>query len=87
MGVVCEQETDTLFQAASRLMEGGQAPAALVKFLEVLRLLDEALVPPFRDYYLCQQSVRCCMLTFGNISRQTYHLAPTSYRTYHHQYA
>nr|CAD7438443.1 unnamed protein product [Timema bartmani] len=54
-------------QVASSLAEKGRVSEALSKFLDILSVLDKTLVPPFRDYHLCQQSVRTCMLKLGNL--------------------
>ncbi|XP_063244730.1 SET and MYND domain-containing protein 4 isoform X5 [Bacillus rossius redtenbacheri] len=75
-GLKTLQDTDAMFRAAGRLLEGGQTTAALVKFLQVLQLLDETLAPPFRDYHLCQQSVRRCMLSLGNLAPPSTRASP-----------
>lgn len=55
-----------IFRTANRLLETYETSKALLKYLEMLKIMDETLAPPFRDYHLCQQGVRRCMLEFGN---------------------
>lgn len=52
--------------AAKQLMEKHDYEKALPKFMVLLSLLHKHLVPPFRDYHLCQQAISQCMLSFGN---------------------
>jgi len=49
-------------------MEEGKMRQALDKYIEILVLLDSILAPPFKDFHLCQQAIRRCMLSFGNKS-------------------
>lgn len=49
-------------------MEEGKYGEAMKKFIEVLRLYDTTLVPPYRSYYNCVQDLRRCMLALGNYS-------------------
>ncbi|XP_067007502.1 SET and MYND domain-containing protein 4 [Anabrus simplex] len=67
-GLKALQDTDAMFKAAKYMMERKDISHALPKFLEILTLLDETLAPPFRDYHLCQQAIRRCMLCLGNTS-------------------
>nr|CAD7269498.1 unnamed protein product [Timema shepardi] len=60
-------DTDAMFKVATSLVEKDRVSEALGKFLDILSVLDKTLVPPFRDYHLCQQSVRTCMLKLGNL--------------------
>ncbi|PSN50624.1 hypothetical protein C0J52_17383 [Blattella germanica] len=62
------QDTDAMFRTASRLKDDGNVKSALEKYIEILVLLNSTLVPPFKDYHLCQQAIRVCMLGMGNIS-------------------
>lgn len=55
-----------LFKSATKLHDVGQYELALSKYAEMMNTLDEVLVPPYRDYHLCQQGLRACMLEFGN---------------------
>ncbi|XP_015599275.1 SET and MYND domain-containing protein 4 [Cephus cinctus] len=65
-GLKALQDTDALFKIASRNLEEGKHDQALKAYLEILKLLDENLALPIRDYHLCQQGVRLCLLTMGN---------------------
>lgn len=67
-GLKALQDTDVIFKTASRKLEEGKHQEALKFYLEILKLLDENLALPIRDYHLCQQGVRLCMLPFGNVS-------------------
>ncbi|KAK2584344.1 hypothetical protein KPH14_006734 [Odynerus spinipes] len=65
-GLKALQDTDSLFKVASRHLESGQHNQALATYVKILKLLDETLSLPIRDYHLCQQGVRLCMLALGN---------------------
>ncbi|KZC10665.1 SET and MYND domain-containing protein 4 [Dufourea novaeangliae] len=65
-GLKALQDTDVLFKSASRYLEEGKNLDALKAYLEILKILDDTLALPIRDYHLCQQGVRLCMLTLGN---------------------
>ncbi|KAG7209348.1 hypothetical protein KM043_015449 [Ampulex compressa] len=65
-GLKALQDTDALFKVATQNLQEGQHENALKSYLEILKLLDETLALPIRDYHLCQQGVRLCMLTLGN---------------------
>nr|XP_050866692.1 SET and MYND domain-containing protein 4-like [Vespula vulgaris] len=65
-GLKALQDTDMLFKMASRHLECGEHEQALGAYLKMLILLDETLSLPIRDYHLCQQGVRLCMLALGN---------------------
>lgn len=67
-GLKALQDTDALFKVASMNLEAGKHQDALKAYLEILKLLDETLALPIRDYHHCQQGVRLCMLTLGNYS-------------------
>lgn len=56
-----------MFRVAKSLSEEGKYDLALKKFLELLMLLDTTLAPPFRDYHQCQEEIRTCMLSYGNL--------------------
>lgn len=56
-----------MFRVGNSLLESGDYSKALSKFLKILSLLDETLVPPFRDYHLCQQAIRSCLIRLGNM--------------------
>jgi hypothetical protein len=57
-----------MFQTATQLMDECKVRHALDKYFKILDLLDNTLAPPFRDFHLCQQAIRHCMLSFGNKS-------------------
>lgn len=67
-GLKALQDTDDIFKVASRNLEEGNHQEALKSYLKILKLLDETLALPIKDYHLCQQGVRLCMLALGNIS-------------------
>lgn len=57
-----------MFQTATQLMDEGKVRQALDKYIKILNLLDNTLAPPFKDFHLCQQAIRHCMLSLGNKS-------------------
>lgn len=65
-GLKALQDTDALFKVASTHLEESRNEQALKAYLEVLKLLDETLALPIRDYHICQQGVRLCVLALGN---------------------
>ncbi|GAB1861357.1 SET and MYND domain-containing protein 4 [Camponotus japonicus] len=65
-GLRALQDTDALFKVASMNLEEGKNELALKAYLEILKLLDETLALPIRDYHICQQGVRLCALALGN---------------------
>ncbi|KYN03191.1 PREDICTED: SET and MYND domain-containing protein 4-like [Cyphomyrmex costatus] len=65
-GLKALQDTDELFRVASMNLEEGQNEHALKAYLEILKLLDETLVLPIKDYHTCQQGIRLCALALGN---------------------
>ncbi|XP_034188347.2 protein-lysine N-methyltransferase SMYD4 [Osmia lignaria lignaria] len=67
-GLKALQDTDVLFKVASNNLEEGNHVEALESYLKILKLLDETLALPIRDYHICQQGVRLCMLPLGNCS-------------------
>ncbi|XP_025202672.1 SET and MYND domain-containing protein 4 [Melanaphis sacchari] len=60
------QDTENKYSVAKQLMDKHNYKKALAEFMALLSLLHKHMVPPFRDYHLCQQAIRQCMLTFGN---------------------
>lgn len=62
------QDTDSMFRVARTFMTEGDIHKALQKFVELLQMLEETLAPPFKDFHLCQQAARTCMLALGNTS-------------------
>ncbi|XP_014236002.1 SET and MYND domain-containing protein 4-like [Trichogramma pretiosum] len=65
-GLKAMQETDALYKSAQEKIKEGKAEEALTSLLDILKILDETLALPIRDYHLTQQSVRQCMLALGN---------------------
>ncbi|XP_011269215.2 SET and MYND domain-containing protein 4 isoform X1 [Camponotus floridanus] len=65
-GLRALQDTDALFKVASMNLEEGKNELALKANLDILKLLDETLALPIRDYHICQQGVRLCALALGN---------------------
>ncbi|KAI8429547.1 hypothetical protein MSG28_000178 [Choristoneura fumiferana] len=61
-------DTDMLERLGKAAMEEGKYGEAMKKFIEVLKLYDTTLVPPYRSYYNCVQDLRRCMLAHGNYS-------------------
>ncbi|CAK9796407.1 SET and MYND domain-containing protein 4 [Anthophora plagiata] len=62
------QDTDVIFKTASRYMNERKYQEALKHFLEILKLLDENLTLPIKDYHIFQESIRLIMLSFGNVA-------------------
>lgn len=60
------KDTEKKYIIAKQLMDKHDYKKALPKFMMLLSLLHKYLVPPFKDYHLCQQAIRQCMLSFGN---------------------
>nr|XP_012223994.1 PREDICTED: SET and MYND domain-containing protein 4 [Linepithema humile] len=65
-GLKALQDTDALFKVACTNLEEGRNQQALKAYLEILKLLDETLALPTRDYHICQQGVKLCILALGN---------------------
>lgn len=55
-----------LYRLGRAAMEEGQYGEAMKKFVEVLKLYDATLAPPYKSYYDCVQDLRRCMLSVGN---------------------
>lgn len=66
-GLKALQSTDGMFKIAKHMMDNKEVSKALGKFIEILIFLDKSLAPPYRDYHLCQQAIRQCMLSLGNV--------------------
>lgn len=65
-GLKAMQDTDALHRLAKRSLDENKHTDALKSYLDILRILDENLALPIRDYHICQQDVRKCMLAMGN---------------------
>lgn len=61
------QDTESLSCLANKYMDSGDFQKALEKFLRLITLLDENLVPPYKDYILCQRSIQTCFLNLSGI--------------------
>ncbi|KAF7997983.1 hypothetical protein HCN44_009381 [Aphidius gifuensis] len=66
-GLKTLQDTDALFKIASGHIENGNHADALNNYIEILKLLDETLALPIKDYHICQQGIKLCLLPLGNI--------------------
>ncbi|CAG7827849.1 unnamed protein product [Allacma fusca] len=60
------QASEGKYNKALELLEKGREQTALGILLQNISLFDSILLPPFRDYHLCQEAVRKCFLTLGN---------------------
>ncbi|XP_037034883.1 SET and MYND domain-containing protein 4 [Bradysia coprophila] len=65
-GLKAIQDTDMLDKTAKRLYSEKDYSGSYKKYLQILKLLDEVMAPPFRDYCNCQQSLKECLLQNGN---------------------
>ncbi|XP_031850428.2 protein-lysine N-methyltransferase SMYD4 [Nomia melanderi] len=65
-GLKALQDTDALFKMALKRLNEGNHADALETYLKILKLLDERLALPIKDYHICQQGARLCMLSLGN---------------------
>ncbi|XP_049281647.1 SET and MYND domain-containing protein 4-like [Anopheles funestus] len=54
------------FNEASHLYQVGLFEHALSKYAAIMMIMDQVLVPPYRDYHLCQQGMRRCCLDLGS---------------------
>lgn len=62
------QDTEMMYRLGRAAMEEGKYGEAMKKFIDVLKLYDTTLAPPYRSYYDCVQDLRSCMLAVGNYS-------------------
>uniref|UniRef100_A0A182PMF2 SET domain-containing protein n=1 Tax=Anopheles epiroticus TaxID=199890 RepID=A0A182PMF2_9DIPT len=54
------------FNEANHLYQVGMYEQALSKYAAIMMILDGVLVPPYRDYHMCQQGMRRCCLDLGS---------------------
>uniref|UniRef100_A0AAG5D767 SET domain-containing protein n=1 Tax=Anopheles atroparvus TaxID=41427 RepID=A0AAG5D767_ANOAO len=54
------------FNEASHLYQVGLFEHALSKYAAIMIIMDKILMPPYRDYHLCQQGIRRCCLDLGS---------------------
>ncbi|XP_053601074.1 SET and MYND domain-containing protein 4 [Plodia interpunctella] len=67
-GLKSLQDTELMYRIGRVSMEEGKYGEAMKKLIEVLKLYDATLAPPYRSYYDCVQDLRRCMLATGNYS-------------------
>ncbi|XP_044741757.1 SET and MYND domain-containing protein DDB_G0284059 [Chrysoperla carnea] len=65
-GLKSLEETDYLCKKANEFIEKGDTTNAFQMLKKALSIMNEVLAPPFRDYTLCQQGIRRCLLDLGN---------------------
>lgn len=53
-------------RTAKRLWQEGSIDAALKKNIEIMKIFEDVMAPPFQDYCKCQQSIKDCLLEYGN---------------------
>ncbi|XP_011498185.1 PREDICTED: SET and MYND domain-containing protein 4 [Ceratosolen solmsi marchali] len=66
-GLKALQDTDMLYKMATNNIKSGNHKDALNQYLKILNILDETLALPMKDYHICQQGIRQCMLALGNV--------------------
>ncbi|XP_013167232.1 PREDICTED: SET and MYND domain-containing protein 4 [Papilio xuthus] len=67
-GLKSLQDTDMMYKLGRGAMEEGKYGEAIKKFIEMLKLYDSTLAPPYKSYYDCVQDLRRSMLAMGNYS-------------------
>ncbi|KAJ8682719.1 hypothetical protein QAD02_018511 [Eretmocerus hayati] len=67
-GLKAMQDTDALYKSATKHSDAGNHEEALKAYLQILKILDETLALPIKDYHICQDGIRTCMLALGNTS-------------------
>ncbi|XP_014249101.1 SET and MYND domain-containing protein 4-like [Cimex lectularius] len=65
-GLKVLQDSESCFKVAESFSMEGSIEKAMAKFIELNKMLSEVLVPPFKDYYVCQQSLKYCFMCLGN---------------------
>lgn len=55
-----------LHKTALRLLSNGSTDKALKKYIDMMNIIDDVMAPPFKDYCNCQQSIKDCLLEYGN---------------------
>lgn len=65
-GLKSMQDTEIMEKTAKRLFSEGKTEEALRKYIDVIRIFDSVVAPPFQDYCKCQQAIKECLLEFGN---------------------
>uniref|UniRef100_A0A182JZM9 SET domain-containing protein n=1 Tax=Anopheles christyi TaxID=43041 RepID=A0A182JZM9_9DIPT len=54
------------FNEANHLYQMGMYEQAMAKYAAIMMIMDEVLIPPYRDYHMCQQGMRRCCLDLGS---------------------
>lgn len=54
-----------MLKIAQSFFSDGNLSDALDRFLKILHLFEETLMPPFKDYALCQDHIRMCLVALG----------------------
>ncbi|XP_046968882.1 SET and MYND domain-containing protein 4 [Vanessa cardui] len=67
-GLKSLQDTEIMYKLGRAAMTEGKYGEAMKKFIEMLKLYDATLSPPYQSYYDCVQDLRRCMLALGNYS-------------------
>ncbi|XP_055378198.1 SET and MYND domain-containing protein 4 [Condylostylus longicornis] len=65
-GLKVMQDTEQITKIAKRLYDAGDYCKALQKNIDLLKMMNKVLAPPFTDYLQVQQSIRDCYLNLGN---------------------
>lgn len=65
-GLKAVQDTDVVGQEAKRHQAAGEWRQAILKYIEMVRIMDGVMWPPFADYCKAQQSIKDCLLQYGN---------------------
>ncbi|XP_037806669.1 SET and MYND domain-containing protein 4 [Lucilia sericata] len=65
-GLKVMQDTEMMTRTAKRLYDTGDYSKALNKYIDLIKIMYEVLVPPFPDFCQCQQYLKDCFLHFGN---------------------
>lgn len=60
------KDTDIVGNAAKRHQDAGEYRQAIFKYIEMVNIMDAVMGPPFRDYCNAQQSIKDCLLQYGN---------------------
>lgn len=60
------QDTEIIEKTAKRLYKEGKYDESLKKYIEMMKIFEEVIAPPFQDYCKCQQSIKECLLEYGN---------------------
>jgi hypothetical protein len=59
-------ESETKYKQGVEFISKGQLDIGLGVLLENLFMLESLLIPPFREYHMCQEYIRRCYLAVGN---------------------